>query len=348
MSTEAAALPAPEAETAIALRRARVLRFAVGTTLATAVAYAFAWPLYFLTPVLTITFLARPQLGFAPGMWKLSLHVLAAVGLGLAFSLFLQPYALVYIVLLGLVIFKIYYLLNRRGPFFLAVMSLLAVLILPLAGMAYEEVATVLGAYFALSVSLAILICILAHALFPDPPSAPPRPRPTFQSGYVPAAARAALKSTLAVWPLAVLFMAAEFYSDILVLVFAAVLSLVPQAARGWATGMKLLASTLFGCLAAIVVYWLLVAVPEYHFFLVVWLLAMTVFAGLIFSDRPLAGYMGSAATAMTVLVSGSLSAQASFVDEMVGRVLLIAAATLYVSAAMSLLDRFLFAKAPR
>ena len=38
----------------------RILRYAVGSTLAMAVAMGLDWPLSFLTPVLTLSFLASP------------------------------------------------------------------------------------------------------------------------------------------------------------------------------------------------------------------------------------------------------------------------------------------------
>ena len=325
------------------LRRVRILRFAAGTTLATAIAYAYEWPLYYLTPVLAITFLARPLPALGRQFMTLVLFVLVSVLLGMVFTLFLQPFPLVYIPLLALTIFNIYYLINRRGPFFLAVMCLLSVLILPMAGVLYEQLALAIGAYFAFSVGLAILICALAGEVFPDPPGTPKPPRPAFQSGYVAPAAEAAMRSTIVVLPVAVLFIALQLYSQILVLVYTAILSFVPQASAGWAGGVKSLTATLIGCAAAVLVYWLLVAVPEYHFFLVLWFLMMLLFAGLVFSERPLARYMGSAATAMTVLVSGSLGANANFIDNVVVRVALIALATVYVSVALAVVERFLF-----
>jgi hypothetical protein len=350
MSTNASAATAPATASKVNsqardLRRVRILRFAVGSTAATAIAYAYEWPLFYLTPVLTIVFLSKPMPNLKRGMWKLIVYVVAAVALGLVFTLFLTPFPLVYVPLLGLAIFNVYYLLNRRGPFFLAIMSLLALLILPLTGMAYEELALAFGGYFAFGVSLAIIICIAAQTIFPDPPGTPATPRPNFQPGFVRPAAQAALKSTLTVLPLAVLFMVLELYTEILVLVYAGILSLVPQASSGWAAGKKSLLSTLLGCLAAIADYWLLVAVPEYHFFLVLWFLFMMIFAGLIFSDHPLASHMGSAATAMTVLVSGSLAADANFFDNVIVRVVLITLATIYVSVALAIIDRYLFGK---
>lgn len=354
MSTEAPAAVSPAARAAdqspqtlswtTDLRTVRVTRFTVGTTIAAAIAYAYEWPLFFLTPVLTIAFLSMPLPGVTARRWlDLLGYVLGAVVLGAVFTVFVMAYPLVYVLLLGLVLFHVYYLVNRRGPFIFALMSLLAVLILPMMGMAHEVLALGFAGYFALSVGLSVVIFALAHVVFPDPPGAPVPPQIAFQPGYSAPAAQAALKSTLAVLPLVVLFITLELSGQLLVMVFAAIFSLIPDLSTGWAAGRKSLRSTLLGCLAAIAVYWLLVAVPEFHFFLVLWLVTMLIFASLIFSEHPLAKYMGSAAIAMTILVSGSIGPGADFVDKMITRVLLITLATMYVVAALAVLDRYLF-----
>jgi MFS family permease len=328
---------------AIDLRTLRIARFTLGSTAATAIAYAYEWPLFFLTPVLTIVFLSKPIPGFTHRKWNLTAYVVSAMFLGVVFTLFLQPFPLIYVPLLGLALFNIYYLMNRNGPFFFALISLLAVLILPMMGEMHEQLALGFSLYFALSAALAIVLFTVAHVLIPDPPGSPEPPDQRFQPGYSESAARNALKSTLAVLPLAVLFIAFDQQSQLLVVVYAGILSLMADPSAGWASGMKLLLSTLLGGIAAIVIYWLLVAVPEFHFFIILWCTAMWIFGSLIYSEHPLAKYMSSAAIAMTILVSGSLGAGTEFVDKLVIRIALISLATVYVGAALAVIDRYLF-----
>jgi hypothetical protein len=349
MSTEAATdTPAAEqpprsASWAMDLRTTRMLRFAVGSTLAAAIAYVYEWPLFFVTPVLTIAFLTKDIPGFTPQKRNLIAYVSGAVLLGLLFTLFLQPFPMVYVPLLGLVLFNIYYLINRRGPFIFALMSLLAVIILPMMSMADEQLALGFALYFGFSACLAIVIYTIAHGLFPDPPGTPVPPDYEFQPGYSEPAAQAALKSTLAVLPLVVLFISFEFLGQLLAVVYAGILSLAAEHSAGWAMGMKLLKSTLLGGIAAIAVYWLLVAVPEMHFFLILWFVTMLIFARFIYSDHPLSKYMGSAAVAMTILVSGALGPEADFVGKIIIRVVMICLAALYVGAALAVVDRYFF-----
>lgn len=98
------------------LRRVRILRYALGVTAASAVAFAIQWPLFFLTPVFAAFFLSLPlpSPSFGQGL-ELIGHILLAFLLGLVFTLFLLPYPLVYALILGLVLFHIYYLANRGG-----------------------------------------------------------------------------------------------------------------------------------------------------------------------------------------------------------------------------------------
>lgn len=325
------------------LRTTRMVRFAVGSTAAAGIAYAYEWPLFFLTPVLTMVFLTKDLPGFSHQKWNLMASVAGAVLLGLIFTLFLQPFPMVYVLLLGLVFFNIYYLFNRRGPFIFALMSLLAVIILPMMSVANEQLAMGFALYFGFSACLAILIFTLAHGLFPDPPGGPAKPDYKFQPGYSEPAARAALKSTMAVLPLVLLFISFEFQGALLAVVYTGIISLTAEHSAGWAMGMKMLKSTLLGGIAAIVVYWLLVAVPEMYFFLILWFVTMLLFARVIYSDHPLSKYMGSAATAMTILVSGALGPEADFAGNIVMRIILISLAAVYVAAALAVVDRYLF-----
>ena len=55
-----------------------------------------------------------------------SMTCCSAFVLGLFFAFFLLPFPLVYVPMLGLTLFHIYYLANRRGPLFLVLMSIIA------------------------------------------------------------------------------------------------------------------------------------------------------------------------------------------------------------------------------
>ena len=135
----------------------------------------------------------------------------------------------------------------------------------------------------------------LSYLLIPDPVSTPFPQRPGPQSGYSQPAAEAALKSTIVVLPLASLFLIFNMMDFILVMMFVALFILKPELSEGKAAGMKSLISTMLGGAFAWVFYWLIVAVPEYHFFVPLMFLTTLYFARRFSFDNPWANSYGSA-----------------------------------------------------
>ena len=324
------------------LRCVRVMRFGFGVALAMAIAFGFDWPLQFLLPVLTVSLLGtkQPAPTLRDGFYSI-LYILMAFGLGLVFSLFALPYPLVYTPALGLVLFHIYYLVNRGGAGFFAIMLLLAVLLLPMMAQADDVLAIGIAAGIGVAGALAVAIQWLSHMLLPDPPGAHPNTKAAagFRSGYSEAAARSALKSTLVVLPVATIFIAAHWTSQALVIIFVAVYSVAPVLRISkHATLTKLIANVGGGC-AALVFYWLLVAVPEFYFLIALSLLSALLFGSAMFSDRPSAPYYSSAFSTLLVLVSTSMGEGSDFTANFWIRVALVALAGVYVVGALSTLE---------
>lgn len=332
------------------LRTARIVRYAIGVTTAVALAFGLNWPLFFVTPVFAAVFLAKPLP--APTIRKslrTILYPVVAFAVGLLFTLLVLRYPIVYVPALGLVLFHIYYLANRGGPFVLVLMCLIAVLLLPLMSVQHAALAVVVALYFVWSAVLAIILALLAHGLFPDPPSERVAPAAAgFQSGYSSEAASAALKSTVVMLPLATLFIAFSSTDQLLIMVFAAIFSLSPELTKGSAAAQKSLTSTLIGGVGALIFFWLIVAVPEFHFFATLMLFTTLLFGVGIFSDHSLAKYLSSAVTALLILLGTSMGEGASLTDKFIIRVLLISAAAIYFVGALSVLDQFWSRKDPR
>jgi len=323
------------------LRAMRVFRFAFGVTLAMGVSFAGNWPLFFITPVLVAFMLALPlpPPTLRQGAANL-LYIFIAFAIGLLFTLLLLPYPLVFVPALGLILFHVYYLANRGGPPFLVIMTIVAVLLLPMLGLTHDVIAGGFAAAFVHSGLFAIVLVWLAHGVVPDPPdSHPPMPARASLSDYSPVAARTALKSTLVTLPLATAFIAYDWSSQLLVLVFAALFSLAPEVSKGRAAASTSMISTLIGGAAALAFYGLIVVVPEFHFFLALTLLFALLFAAAIFSGRPYAAYMPSAFIALIVLVGGSMGEDPNITDKLMARVLLMSLAALYIVTALRFLD---------
>jgi len=324
----------------------RVIRFAVGVTISVALAYGIEWPLSFLLPVLTSLLLSfpLPMPSLQAGLRNM-LYTLAAFGLGFVFSLFFLQYPLAYILMLGFVLFHLYYYLNRGGSFWLTLMSMIAILLLPMLANTHGGLATGLSLGFVWSSWLTVIMVWFSHLLVPDPQAAKFPQSPGFQSGYSPVAAQLAFKSTLIIFPLATLFIVFDLMDFLLVMIFAALFILKPELSKGREAGRNSLISTLLGGACAWVFYWLIVAVPEYHFYRILLFLTTLSFAMNIFSAKPSAKYYASALVALLILVNGSMAEGADFVGLFVTRIVLIVLAVLYIVAALKVLDSYWPAK---
>ena len=320
----------------------RQLRLAVGVTLSVALAYAIEWPLAFLFPVLTAAMLSHPipVPSLSVGLLNM-LQSLMGFIIGLIFALFLIHFPLAFLLLLGLLLFHLYYYLNRGGSFWFTLMSMLAVLLLPMLANTAEGLATGVALGFIGTSWLTMLMVWVAHYLVPDPVQARFPQRPGLQRGYSQAAAETALRSTVVIVPLASLFMIFDLLDYLLVMIFAAIFILKPELSQGRQAGQNSLISTILGGLCAWLVYWLIVAVPQYHFFIILMFFTTLWFARKIFSTAPDAQYYGSALSALLVLVNGGMAADANFSVLFLQRVGLILLAVIYIVAVLKVLDAY-------
>ena len=89
----------------------------------------------------------------------------------------------------------------------------------------------------------------------------------------------------------------------------------------------------------------MIVAVPEFHFYIVLTLFTALVFGINIFSAKPSARYFGSAFVALLILVNGSMGEGAEFTQLFAQRIALIVLAVLYIVAVLKVLDNYWPAK---
>ena len=102
---------------------------------------------------------------------------------------------------------------------------------------------------------------------------------------------KTALKSTVIIFPLASLFIIFNLMDYLLVMIFSAIFILKPELSKGREAGQNSLISTILGGVCAWVFYWLIVAVPEFHFYITLMLLTTLIFGINIFSAKPTAKY---------------------------------------------------------
>ena len=320
----------------------RIVRYAVGVTLSAALAYGINWPLSFLLPVLVAFMLSLPLPvpPLAIGLRNMA-YTLVAFCFGLVFALFFLQFPLAFLLMLGLVMYHLYYYLNRGGSLWFTLMSVLAILLLSMLGNSHEGLAAGVSLNFVWTSWLAVILVWVAHFLVPDPESAQfPKAR-GFNRDYSRPAAEAALKSTLVILPLASLFFLFDLTSYLLVMIFAALFILKPELSAGKEAGRNSLISTLLGGAFAWLFYWLIVAVPEYYFYVILMALTSLYFGAQVFSGKPTAKYYNSALIALLILVNGSMGEGAEFTEKFIMRVILITLAVIYIVTALKVLDNF-------
>ena len=127
--------------------------------------------------------------------------------------------------------------------------------------------------------------------------------------------------------------------SYMLVMIFAALFILKPELSAGKEAGMNSLVSTLLGGAFAWLFYWLIVAVPEYWFYVALMSLTSLYFGTQVFSGKPTAKYYNSALIALLILVNGSMGEGAGFTEKFIMRIILITLAVVYIVAALRVLD---------
>jgi len=311
-------------------------------TLAVALSYGIEWQLSFLLPILTAVMLALPlpKPTLQQGLRGMRSSLIAFC-IGFIFTQFILPFTIIYIPLLGVALFYTYYHLNRGGSFWLVLMLLICLLLMPMLAGVHEGLAIGVASGLVSSSWLTIVVIWVAHYFVPDRETMTIPAKPGFQQGYSAPAAATALKSTMVALPIAIIFIANNWTSQVLVMIFAAIFTLSPNLDKGLEAGLNSIKSTLIGGCVAFFFYWALVAVPEYPFLLVLMFLTSLGFGAAINSGKPISAYLPSAMVALLILFNSSLAEGAHFSENFVIRVGLISLSAIYVVLALKVLDAF-------
>lgn len=346
MSADESTLPAA-ATFENSLRRARILRYAVGTSLAMGVALGIAWPLSYLTPVLVQSFLgppaARPRLKAA----AVFIAVIAVACLaGVWLCRLLLPYPLAFVLVIGLALFHIFYAKTRGAPVLLVTWLLISITVLPIVSAQSMQLSIIVSRGLIFGASAAFAFVWLAHALVPDPP-APPGFVPPEAPGPVADATTTAgeriaeaYTATAVVFPVVIYFNVFERTDAVLILVFVALLSMQSGFADDFKAGLALIAGNVMGGIVAILIYNLLVVVPLLWYMMLLTLLGGLLFGARLFSGARIAKLFGSAFSTTLLIVGSTTTSTGDAGGTVLTRVVQISVAVSYVVLAFGLLRR--------
>ena len=327
-------------------RSIRILRLVVGITLASAVALGIGWPLSFLTAVLATSLLASgaPCPSLRTGAILVVVIAAAALfGLAVVAPLAIH-YPLVCAVAIGLFLFLIFRASYGGTSPFLILWLLIAVLLLPMIAQESLEMAQTVAEGMLMGGAAAVGFTWIAHALIPDPEPPGTETAAEAQKPSDPNAAQRDARATVTtcvVYPAALAFYSFGLMSELLILIFIAILAQQPSLTAGRKAGGALILGNLAGGLAAMLFYQLLVAAPTLGFFVALTALTTLVIGTRIFSERPEAPVYATMLSTVLLLIGGSI---APFGDDVSGSFMLrigqILVAVLYVVGALALIDR--------
>jgi hypothetical protein len=352
MSADSPAIAASVGRWQLDVRSLRILRYALGSTLAMTIAMGFNWQLSYLAPVLCLSFLASP----APRpTLKQGLSFVAVVAFacfaGLKLGQYLISYPLVYIPFSALLLLRIFYMMaSGRSPL-LTTWLLIALLVIPLITITSPAIANMVAAGILTGASVTICVVWLAHGLLPDPrgPGSKPVAVATAAAAAPPELPPAlerfktAAISTLVVLPVLTLFYSFKLQSALLVLIFVALLSAQPGFAANFKAGSALIVGNVMGGAAAILMYELLFMVPQFYFLVLLTFLAGLVFGTRVFTDKPMAKLWGMAfSTLLLVIASTTASGTGEAGSKVYVRVAQITVAVVWVVMASGAADRFI------
>jgi Protein of unknown function (DUF2955) len=253
------------------------LRLAIGLGLAVLIAYGLALPLPFVACVLTVVVLSKPgpPIPFVKGA-VFALVVAAVLVAGVLMVPILKYYAVTGVVLTGALLFAVFFA-GARSANPLTIILVIALTVIPVAGVADQALTTVLSVAFGVGLGTGVLVSGISHVFFPDAPApANVAPAPATVSQEV--ASWAALQATLVVIPVFVLALTNP------ALYLAAIIKTVTLGQQASATnassaGRELVGSTLMGAWMATLVWFGLSMQPNL-WMLMLWMVAAALWAG--------------------------------------------------------------------
>ncbi|MEJ2547005.1 MAG: DUF2955 domain-containing protein [Gemmatimonadota bacterium] len=297
------------------VRARRVLRFAIGVTLSTALAYLIGFELPFLVPILVAMLLGSPapRPAFRSGVAFVAPIAVAAF-LGVLLTRYLLPFRLIFLLIEFLVLWWIFYGLAGGAAPLRMVWLLIAALLIPLLGTASIGLSVGIALGLVEGAIIALISTWLSFGLLPDQPVEPAPVTGGLDSKPAkevpPPEARAAFarRSLIVIYPVLFLFFVNGWADQAVVLLFAALLSLLPSFAAGWKVGKDMIIGNLIGGVAAILFYQLLLIRPSFSTFALLTFISALLFAEVIFSDRPIARLFKTAFNALLLLVGMSVA----------------------------------------
>ena len=319
-----------------------ILRLAIAVTISTLFAFVVGWPGSFIMPVLVATILSAggPAIPIGKGIALIVIVALLLLTGQFITEIFIwHPVACILLVSWLLLLGQ--YMAVRGGNMLIVVILFIAILVLPMLGMEYMPLVDLFVGALIFSVAMTVFICWMAHGIVHDPglEAATPADKP------IPPKAecfRQAMIKTVLVLPLLMVFFLLQLTSDLLVLIFVALLIQMPSAAIGIKGAIGTLSANAVGGLTAVVCYQFLLIVPSPVMLGLLVFGVCLMFGQKIYSDSPMAPLYGTGLNTVIVLLGGATASFGGSSVDMWIRLMQIGAACIYIVLAQSLAANWL------
>jgi hypothetical protein len=345
MSADASSIPAAPMSRATpgwSVSDIRVVRYALGATVAMGIALGAPWETSYLTPVLVATFLAFPGTPITPALGaKLVAVVGGAIYVGWQVG-HLVAYPALFLILASLLLFWIFYAGQRGLPALVILWLVIAVTAIPFARMVYPAAAVLVARGLLLDVVLTAVIAVCAYGLLPEKSTGDAEPAAQGNGASVASpddAFRTALIGIVVVVPVVALFYLYELSGALTVLAYVAILSSLPDIGTDIEAGKERIRGNLAGGLVAILVYNLVSLVPIFPFLLLLTLLACLALGSRAFRNGTPDSFFVTACST-TLLIVGGTAFQGEASSEVYLRVLQITIAVTYVVLGFEFMNR--------
>ncbi|UPW17875.1 DUF2955 domain-containing protein [Agarivorans sp. TSD2052] len=319
-----------------------MLRFSITSCLILVLAVSVEWSMSFVTALFVAQFLLPGKPPLRLKMVKvLALAVLSCFVAGLAIVLVAQPYPILLMIIIAWCLFYVFYRANTGLNELVVLFLLVAIIALPLLASISRAVALGFVVDFMLAFVFALLIVALVQYLVPvDDSFASKTPAAPVSVVGTDVAIRKALVSTMVVFPLVVYFFAFDKLTDLLVVIFVAILAQHPELSKGAKASVGIVFTNILGGLIAIAVFNLLVAVPHMLFLTLLVLLSFMLLAQAIYL-HPKGAIVAAGLSAYLVILGSTIGSDGGLANEkFVGRIVQLSMVGLYIVGSFYLVHK--------
>jgi hypothetical protein len=322
------------------------LRYAFGSSLIMALVMLTGAELGYIIPMLALNFLGPGSV--QPGVKQsvgFVLIVAASSIFAYIFTAFFYDYMLIYIPLLALILIWVYYTtaISMVTKLFLLI-SLLASPV-PIPWMDIKTWSFILAGTLTTGAVFTIIVVWIVFALFPDRKMDKPgqKVKKTLPANSVPKDIRLqnALKIFLVTFPVVLLFIFFQGGNALLVLIYIVILAMLPRSA-GRMAGKGKIYGNIIGGLVTIFFYEILTIVPNFFFFIMLFLGTALLFSEIVFAGKSYSVLFKTGFSTLTLIIGSTTNSTDNAANEIWLRIFQVMLAVIYVVGAYYILDAFM------